>query len=426
MNIVFIAHFFPPMNSTGARRVTAFASNLAAMGHTVTVVTSQKTAAHGPFTESVPAKVTLIELPRSTDTASPGSATERRGSYIDGRSRARRVRRTLGRLMIACSGQIIDRQLLFAWRVVQSSDVERIVAKADAVVSTSPPWVTHLAAARLHRRTGTPWVADYRDPFSGSHLNTGSLLSRQVERWIDRRLARTAQAITTVSPALVQQYSKWNAGTHLIYNGYDQDLVDALMTETAADEPAEPRQLTIRYVGSYRPGNPPTSLLRALASLPDNVPWRLEVVGDNSSAFVAEAVALHSSLNRRIRALPRVDHENALRMMRDADCLLLIESWAPNARNDTVVATTKVFEHMAFGRPTLAVTSPSIAAVPLLAQSGLLLCASRDPEEIRAAILRLHANPKSIEPKWSSIRCHSRQQQATQLESVIASIGTSA
>ena len=64
MRILFIACYFPPMNSTGARRVTAFAANLAARGHEVVVVTPTKRPAHGTLTEALPMGVRVLELPR--------------------------------------------------------------------------------------------------------------------------------------------------------------------------------------------------------------------------------------------------------------------------------------------------------------------------------------------------------------------------
>ena len=60
--IVFIPHYYPPVNSSGAKRVEAISKYLASDGHDVTVITTKKTGADGEFTEAIPKGVRLIEL----------------------------------------------------------------------------------------------------------------------------------------------------------------------------------------------------------------------------------------------------------------------------------------------------------------------------------------------------------------------------
>ena len=37
--------------------------------------------------------------------------------------------------------------------------------RPDVVLTSGPPHVVHLLGRHLHRRTGLPWVADFRDPW---------------------------------------------------------------------------------------------------------------------------------------------------------------------------------------------------------------------------------------------------------------------
>lgn len=61
-NIVLIVHYFPPINSSGAKRMEAMAKYFARSGRNVTVITTTKTVADGAFSEIVPSGVNLIEL----------------------------------------------------------------------------------------------------------------------------------------------------------------------------------------------------------------------------------------------------------------------------------------------------------------------------------------------------------------------------
>jgi hypothetical protein len=52
----------------------------------------------------------------------------------------------------------------------------------DAMLSSSPPDSVHLAALAVHRRTGLPWVADFRDPWVGLHSQPPSRWHRAPRR----------------------------------------------------------------------------------------------------------------------------------------------------------------------------------------------------------------------------------------------------
>ena len=62
MKIVFITHYFPPLNSSGARRLNAFAKYLNISGDEITVITTKKSTRDGLLTEPIPNYLRLIEI----------------------------------------------------------------------------------------------------------------------------------------------------------------------------------------------------------------------------------------------------------------------------------------------------------------------------------------------------------------------------
>ena len=47
-------------------------------------------------------------------------------------------------------------------------------SRPDVLYTTSAPYVSHLAGLALHRLTGIPWVADFRDEWAANpHLQAG-------------------------------------------------------------------------------------------------------------------------------------------------------------------------------------------------------------------------------------------------------------
>ena len=95
----------------------------------------------------------------------------------------------------------------------------------NLIFSTSPPETAHLIASRLHRETGIPWVADFRDPWSFSHLRPRSFWMDSFHRIVERRTLRGASAVVTVSkPWLARLKQLYGPRTYrLIPNGYDPE-----------------------------------------------------------------------------------------------------------------------------------------------------------------------------------------------------------
>lgn len=417
MRILFVACYFPPMNSTGARRVTAFAANLAARGHDVVVVTPTKRPAHGSLTEPLPEGVRMLELPRPTAVAPQaqgGAGPTRRG--VLGRLRRRAVQ-----VVLRLCGQLADRELIFVKDLVRDPRAQEEAKNADVIVSTSPPWITHLGARLLARRWGTPWVADYRDQFSNSQFVEGSRLSRKVEVALDRWLVHSNQATVAVSQAMQEYYARWDAGTHLIYNGFEPARVEKAV-EWAASEPPHPGELVVRYVGSYVPALPPHEFLQALRLLRTEAAVRFEIIGANAVELQEHVRTYAPDLSDVVVCRPQVAADEALRLMAGADCLVVLETWQRSADSQRGVATTKLFEYLAVRKPIIIAASPDIEAVRIAQDAGLLVCASTDPEELCRGMRSVASGTFEPTPDGEVIDSYSRDGQAIQLEAILEEI----
>ena len=417
MRILFVACYFPPMNSTGARRVTAFAANLAARGHDVVVVTPTKRPAHGALTETVPSGVRLLELPHASEVvpALGQSAVAVRRASLFGRLRRRATQVTL-----RVCGQLLDRDLLFVRELLRDPRAQAEARQADVVVSTSPPWVAHLGAWLVARRWGMPWVADYRDQFSNSQFGEGSWLSRRIEIRLDRWLVRRNQATIVVSRAMQEYYARWDPDSHLIYNGFDPVRVEQALARAAT----QPRrdEFLVRYLGSYMEALPPRDFLHALQLLKVDRPVRFEVIGAHAEALAEYVRAATPDLAEVVVCRSKVGADEALRLMAEADCLVVLETWQRSKQSQRGVATTKVFEYLAVGRPTVIAASPDIEAARIARDAGLLVCASTDPEELAHGLLAVASG--SFEPTSDAdvVNGFSRTGQAAQLESILAEV----
>lgn len=419
MRVLIVATYFPPVNSTGARRVTAFARNLATLGHDVVVVTPTKRPAHGALTEPVPAGVRILELPRPTEispTDTEIAAHPRRRSGVLGRLRSRGAR-----IALRLCGQLLDRDLIFVKDLLRDRRAQEEAQRADVIMSTSPPWITHLGARLLAGRWGTPWVADYRDQFSNGNLAQGTWLSRRLEVVLDRWLVRHSQATVTVSRAMQDYYARWNPDTHLIYNGFEPARVEQALT-WAATQPRRRGELVVRYIGTYVDFLPPHEFLRALQLLKADTPVRFEIIGANSEALLEHVRTSTPDLLDVVVSRPKVDADEALRLMAEADCLVVLETWQRSKDSQRGVATTKLFEYLAVRRPTIIAASPEIEAARIARDAGLLVCVSTVPEELARGLRAVASGGLELAPDADVINGFSREGQAIELESILQEI----
>ena len=97
----------------------------------------------------------------------------------------------------------------------------------DAIASTGPPQSMHLIARELSRRHSIPWLADFRDPWTGIVYFDRLPLTRRAgrrHRRLEAEVLESADAVTTVSDILVRKLEDLGAPkVHAIPNGYDDE-----------------------------------------------------------------------------------------------------------------------------------------------------------------------------------------------------------
>ena len=60
----------------------------------------------------------------------------------------------------------------------------------DMIFSSSPPQTINLIAKKLSKKTGIPWVADYRDPWTDAFWQEGgsarNIISQKIDKYFER------------------------------------------------------------------------------------------------------------------------------------------------------------------------------------------------------------------------------------------------
>ncbi|HET9952719.1 MAG TPA: glycosyltransferase [Candidatus Eisenbacteria bacterium] len=264
----------------------------------------------------------------------------------------------------------------------------------DVLYSTSPPPSTHLIAATLHRLTGLPWIADFRDPWieEGQHPRPGTLrcrVEKSMERWVLGSATRVLATTPRLRDELVGRHPSLDPSKfRVVFNGYDE-------SDFAALPPAGPAErFELIHAGLVTPEfRDPAPLLRAVADLLTGTDVRRETVRVTflgggpyveSEAFRESIRA--SRLEDVVEVAGRVTHGESLARQLRAAVLVVLQS----SEDTKTLVPAKAFEYIRLGRPILSLTPPGATTEVL---EGLPHCAVVDPARedlLRDAVKRLY------------------------------------
>jgi glycosyltransferase involved in cell wall biosynthesis len=96
----------------------------------------------------------------------------------------------------------------------------------DVIYSSASPISAHLVAGLIHRATGVPWVAEFRDPWIGNVLAAPlpwphRRVQTRLERWIVRSATRLVFLSTETAGIYERRYPDLRGRAAIVPNGYD-------------------------------------------------------------------------------------------------------------------------------------------------------------------------------------------------------------
>jgi glycosyltransferase involved in cell wall biosynthesis len=365
--VLIVAYYFPPQPRAGSLRPSYLAQHLAEFGWEPIVITVAFRSFPAPVAKDVyPVKQLLSTARLSPEDAPVGVSRPR--------SRVERLVRDAVKSVLYFPD---DASSWFLPAVSKGVALGR-ERPIDVVLSTSPPITGHFVARSIAAKLHVPWVADYRDLWSGPpteyfDLNLGRF-GRALGYPLERRLLRSAAAITTATIAHRQA----------IFDAFG--IADAVVITNACDLDAwrtvpavEPTEFNLCYAGAIHDGlRTPETLFAAVARLraagrPAGVHAKLDFYGSNAQAVV-DCAARHG-ISDAVTTHGEVDHAVAMEAQRRAAVLVwLLQTQGPESL-ETGNVGSKIFEYIGARRPVLAIGPNDSAGFQLLDSLGIGLCA---------------------------------------------------
>jgi glycosyltransferase involved in cell wall biosynthesis len=420
MKILIITNAFPPLNSIASLRPYSWAKYWSEAGHEICVLTTEKTSSSGwldlKMDPEVVDRIRVVSVPFFVFRNKPKKETKNEVGSIKTDEKIQFARQIVRMLRKNVFGSFIDSRLFWIRPAVRKALEIYETWKYDLIISTYDPPAAHIIASQVHQRLCVPWAADYRDLWSGSHIEKPVFPLDRLEKILENRTMQGAFLLSTVSEKLREQLAtRFSQTVVTIENGYDED--DFRRFETPFEFPSDGCK-RILYTGKINKGKQdPSPLFQALTDIQRQgkiSPGRLEVLFYGQwLEHLPELIAKYD-LRAYVKVLGFGERETILGMQKAADFLLFLEF---NATNVDGILTGKLFEYMAAGRPILGIgMDENKATARLIHEAGIGVTFDRDPDPI-AEFLESFINGKAApyHPNHEVIQRYSRRKLAEKL-----------
>jgi glycosyltransferase involved in cell wall biosynthesis len=418
--LLLLSYFYPPLAGGGVHRALGFTRWLPAHGWDCTVVCA------GPEDYWVRDESLEVGVPPGTEVmrVAGGSGLAAWLRIVRGRGggTGRRPGAAFGALRVLSDWWLLPDSYA-GWASRARAAAARRLARGgiDALLSTSPPDSVHLAAAPLARRTGLPWVADFRDPWIGLHFRRPpTAWHRGRQRAMLEGVLRGADLVLAATRTHHDDLAREPAldPTRLAHlpNGFEPDPA------AAAPTGRDPRHLTLAFTGTLSHLADAETTFEALHAVFARRPEarrviRLRVAGPYDAEYRDRATAL--GLTGIVEWCGPVPHAEARALQRAADALML---WSPRGYRTNIPG--KVYEYLDSGTPVLALLDPQDEVTALLRRAGATLLVPGDREGLAVEIERRYLDwrqgggaPAPGRPAW--LEEHTRERLAGRLAALL-------
>ena len=372
-----IAYHFPPLaGSSGIQRTLRFVQHLPALGWQPLVV-SANPRAYEKTSDDLLADV-------------PAGTVVRRAFALD----TARHLQIAGRYM----GWMARPDRWVSWKFAAIREGLKLIDefKPDVIWSTYPIATAHLIASALHKKSGIPWIADFRDPMAQEGYPADPLV-RQSYLDIEADAAAHAKYCVFTTPGAARTYQERYPSAanrmKVLENGYDEE---SFASAAMAPQPAVGnagalaaglRPLLMLHSGIVYPSErDPTQLFMALGRCKIEgsltpADLRIRFRASVHDALLQSLARIHGAQDF-IELCPAIPYREALAEMLGVDALLVMQASNCNAQ-----IPAKIYEYLRAGKPILGLTDPAGDTADVLRKAGLNDMARLDSAEEIGALL---------------------------------------
>jgi hypothetical protein len=229
--------------------------------------------------------------------------------------------------------------------------------QVDAIIATGDPFVLFHYANLLSKEFHTPWIADYRDPWSQNVKRQKFKIEHFVNQLAEKKALKTVHLITCVNSIKDTIQSLFpSMQVNVLANGYDGELIDNI-----ASLPQASSKLTFSIVGTIYNWHPWKSVVKAFSTFLEQNEERemqLNFYGINCVEEVKQFVQqLPQKTQASIAIYPRMENAKLLEKIAQENVMILFNYYHFDG--------TKIYDYLAVKRQILLCYSNDSKALKL-------------------------------------------------------------
>ncbi len=262
----------------------------------------------------------------------------------------------------------------------------------DLIYSSAPPYASHLAAARLARKTGLPLVLDFRDDWVGNPRHVyPTPWHRALSTRLEGRALRAADRIVVIDDAKRDGLAGRHPGIpaardiRIVPHGYDPEDFAGAPRIPGLD--ADPNRFTLLYSGVFYHAQSPEPFLRGLAALAESKPAlrnRLRAVFAGLLPASARRLVERLRIGDLVHYVGYLPHRDATKALLAADMLWMTIGRAPGCDR---ISTGKIYEYFGARKPILGLVPEGVEREALRAYGAARIVEPDAAPEVVAAAL---------------------------------------
>jgi hypothetical protein len=430
-----IAYAFPPVGGAGVQRPLKWVKYLPAFGWKPYVLTAKNPSVPvfdptlvREIGADIPVRRTFsLEIPYRFKRSAWNrmETTEKNGQTPS------LVRKSFQAIRGAVQSTLLPDPQIGWWPTAHRAALRWIrTEKINAVITTGPPFSTHLLGKRLKDETGIPWIADFRDEWVDFYTRAYDYHRRssQLERveFMERSVVESASALVTVTDGILVNYRKNYSclnerNSFCVRNGFDpEDFAQVEPIKTSGS------RLMLTYSGTVFEV---TSARYFLAGLKKLLTERPETKKELLVRFVGridprEVQPFADPIFQGVvETSGYVAHAESIRAIAQSDALLILLSPMEGSNR---ILTGKIFEYLAVRKPILSVI-PEGELADLIKKTGVGSVVH--PENVSG----IHKSLEGLLQKWkasklaytgqlSEVGAYDRKQSTGRLASILSTL----
>lgn len=354
--VLIITYYWPPAGSSGVQRWLKFVKYLREFGWEPVIYTANNpevASLDESLKNDIPEGIEVIKRNVPEPYKLYKFITGSRGTKIGvGFTSGTSKKGILNRAAIWIRGNFFIPDARMFWIAPSTRYLSKYLINnpVDVIITTGPPHSLHLIGLKLKRRFNIPWIADFRDPWTGIYFYKDlklTWIADKINRALERKVLKNSDLNIVVSHSMADAFNGIvGAKVEIVSNGFDQAEYNfsALINENV---------FSLVHVGTIPPSSNSNNLWGALARMAKendefNRKLKIQFVGDIDSSVVDSLK--ENNLFEKVEMVGYKPHSEIPLFQKSAQVLLVL---APSTSKE--VLTGKIFEYLAANRPIIAI-----------------------------------------------------------------------